>query len=273
MRTFVIAECGSAHEMSRQRALALISEACEAGCDCAKFQLWSDAEKLAERRHAPELAQVYSDNQLPAEWLPELHHECERHKLAFMCTTYLPEDVAVVAPFVRHFKIASFEAAATDLVEAHVPFLEADRAIGHQRWLIISRGMGAEPGATRLPYRLLHMARFLLCTSAYPSPLEHLNLGRLRLVADDTLDGFSDHSDPMETLTGALAVAAGATIVEAHLRLYDTDPANPDFPHSMTPGQFQMYVQNIRLAETVLGDGREQAQPSEEPMMKYRVVR
>jgi N-acetylneuraminate synthase/N,N'-diacetyllegionaminate synthase len=77
--------------------------------------------------------------------------------------------------------------------------------------------------------------------------------------------GLSDHTT--STLTGALAVAAGATIVEKHIRLHDTSQDCPDYPHSLCANEwsgpvgdvslhhfntFKQYVSNIREAERAL---------------------
>lgn len=275
MKTLVIAECGSSHDNDVANFRRLIEAAHVAGADMVKFQWTSDPRKMAERRHAPELKDAYAKYLTwPKEWHDGLWRACHDHGMLYGCTVFLPEDVAVVAPHVDHFKVASFEANAYDLLEAHVPFLKGDTEVDRDRWLIISRGMGAND-FTHLPYAMLHKVKLLLCTSAYPAPVEGLNLRRFHLSSafdEDVLDGFSDHSDPGATWTGALAVAAGAEIVERHLRLSDTAPENPDFPHSMPPRAFADYVRHLRYAEAALGDGLARAQPCEAPMLPYRVT-
>jgi sialic acid synthase SpsE len=121
--------------------------------------------------------------------------------------------------------------------------------------------------------------KHLLCVSAYPAPVEALNLHRLRPCHDSSglccevrYDGFSDHTTPHLTVTGALAVAAGAQIIEAHVKAFTTDPKNPDAPHAMHPGQFAEYVTNIRLAETCLAGTEVQREKAERAMSAYRVV-
>lgn len=255
-KTLVIAECGSCHDGELTKAFALIDNAREVGADVAKFQWWSNAQRLAERRHAQELAAMYARYQVPRDWLSLLTDKARVAGIEFMCTTYLPEDIAVVDPFVKRFKIASFERTDWPFVAAHAPFAKP---------LIISCGMndgravGVPPNAT-----------YLVCTSSYPAPIDELGLSRIRLHADQT--GFSDHSAAEFTWTGALAVAAGAIIVERHIRLDETRPENPDYPHAMPPAAFRDYVRHIRFAESCLGNGWIGVQPSEESMLKYRVT-
>jgi sialic acid synthase SpsE len=62
--------------------------------------------------------------------------------------------------------------------------------------------------------------------------------------------GLSDHTT--EPLAGALAVAAGACIVEKHLT-YDRTAAGPDHSASAAPTEFADYVSAIRLTEQMLG--------------------
>ncbi len=69
----------------------------------------------------------------------------------------------------------------------------------------------------------------------------------------DLPTGFSDHT--RETSTGALAVAAGAAVLEKHLTL-DRDAAGPDHGFSLEPDQLREYVTGVRRAERTLGDGR-----------------
>lgn len=266
MRTQVIAEAGSSHNGSKELALELVRLAKQCGADAVKFQFWSDADAFAARRNVPdEYREVYRRFALPAEWLKDLSDLALSLKLGFGVSVFLPKDVATVVPHVTFFKVASFEAAAKDLLSALKPVAGAGRPV------YVSLGMGgsAKPAIDAFGARAKDL-RFLHCVSAYPAPVEDMNLKRLESGATK-LTGFSDHSDPRYTSTGALAVAAGATVIEAHLRLDATPSDNPDYPHSMNPAQFADYVRQIRDAERMLGTGLDEAQPSEKPMQAYKV--
>jgi sialic acid synthase SpsE len=102
--------------------------------------------------------------------------------------------------------------------------------------------------------------------SAYPAPLDEMNLAAMRAGG---VAGLSDHS--RHVLTGAFAVCVGATIIEAHIRDWGTQKDNPDFSTALDPYEFSEYVQHIRLAERMLGDGVHRVQPSEAPMVPYKV--
>ena len=251
--TFIIAEAGSCHDGQFRRALDLIQVAKAAEADACKFQYWSSPERLAERRNAADYLDVYRRYQMPREWLEPLAAQCAHDGLEFMCTTYLPEDIPVVAPFVKRFKVASFEAGDERFLQAHTVY---------QKPLIVSTGMSGGLLAVGVPYptEVLH------CVSSYPAPLDQANLGVLRNPA---YAGYSDHT--RHVLTGAFAVCAGARILEVHFRLDDTDTSNPDYGTALSPSELGEYVANVRLAERMMGDGVKKPQPAEADMMRYRV--
>jgi sialic acid synthase SpsE len=62
--------------------------------------------------------------------------------------------------------------------------------------------------------------------------------------------GFSDHT--ISTLTPALAVAAGATVIEKHFTL-SKFLKGPDHPFAVEPHELKTMVDNIRYAETCMG--------------------
>lgn len=272
---YVIAEAGSCHDGELAKAYALVEAAKAAGADAVKFQYWGDAFALANRRQSGEhYLRIYRRYQVPIDWLAPLRNKARAQGLDFLCTAYLPDDVPVVATLVDHFKVASFEAGCEDLLTAHLPFVDRDIANKSKRCVIVSMGLGAS--YERLERLAMHgtrakRIRTLLCVSAYPAPVTDLHLARLWADSAAQPDGLSDHTAPELTWTGALAVAAGANLIEAHLRLFDTDPQNPDAPHAMTPTQFGAYVTNVRFAERCVGQGDATGlMPSEHAMARYR---
>lgn len=276
MSVYVIADIGACHDGNRGAMDLAIREALAVGVNALKFQWTSDPRRMAHRRGRAEqdgYAAIY-DRYLkwPESWHRELAEECRSAGIDYMCTVFLPDDVAVVAPYVSRFKVASFEALDDAFIRAHV---------GFEKPILVSTGMLTDGQAHALQRGHTYPLTLLHCVSAYPTPVAELNLGVFRprdygeqYDADVfcLYDGFSDHSDPTFTWTGALAVAAGAQVVEAHLRLDGTDPANPDFAHAMAPRQFADYVRHIRFAETCLGDGEKRLMPCEAAMAQYRVA-
>ncbi len=275
MRTVTIAEIGSCHDGDLNKAIDLIYAARDAGAQYVKAQFWSSAQRLAQRRHSGIAYEaIYSKYQIPADWLPVLAERTRATGLGFMCTSYVEEDIAVVAPYVAHFKCASFEAADMAFIQAHYPYLEGKP----DRWLIVSTGLQDNTTLTTLKIER-HAAglrgtrsvtmKLLHCVSAYPAPVESLNLRQIRW---EEFDGFSDHAAVAWTASGAVAVACGAKILEVHLKLPETDPQNPDAPHALLPAQLERYIKHVRAAEAAIGDEPwRKPNPTEDEMRKYRV--
>ncbi len=258
MSTLIIAEAGSCHDGDLIKALQLVDVASHAGADAVKFQYWSSPERLAERRHAPDYLDTYSKYAMPVEWLPVLKMRADQRGIEFMCTTYLPEDIATVAPFVKRFKISSFESIDREFVWQHIDY---------GKLIIVSVGMQGYDEIERLRDSTSAPMMFLHCVSAYPAPFQDFNLAVIR---DCCLAGFSDHSGQVRT--GAYAVMAGATIIEVHFKLLNTFLVNPDAGlHALRPEELKEYVFDVRQAEVMLGDGNKRLMESERAMEKYQV--
>lgn len=265
-RTFVIAEPGGTAEGDFDAMCELIRVASECGADVWKPQWVSSAERHLQRRTArltPEetaqfrakYAKPYSWLQWPFEWHREFIDRCHAVGMRYAVSVCLPEDVPSLVD-ADYLKVSSFEA--TDC-----RMMEAVKDIGRSGpTFIVSCGMGADAYEWYLVNRRVLR---LHCVSAYPAPLEQLDLKRLCRV----FSGFSDHTK--DTRTGMVAVAAGARVIEAHYRLDDCDPKNPDYAVAFSPAEFAQYIRNIRDAELMLGDGMKRIQPCEEPMLKYKV--
>jgi N,N'-diacetyllegionaminate synthase len=248
--TFIIAEAGSSHDLDMTKARRLIEAAKECGADAVKFQWTSNAKKMAERRGHPEWAKGYEEYlELDESWLHLLKATCDEVRIEFMCTVYLIEDISVIAPLVKRFKVSNFESSWLEFVDAHFPY---------NKQVIISKPVSVTHERDQLAN-----VRTLQCVSRYPCPIYEVRLEAIRgckytdygrrMTWLPNCDGLSDHT--ANVLTGAAAVAAGARIIEAHIRLDDTSPDNPDYKHSLRCGkwgEFQTYVENIRTVERML---------------------
>ncbi len=144
------------------------------------------------------------------------------------------------------YKIASFEI--TD-----IPFIEYIASKGKP--IIISTGiatLGDIEEALKACKRMgNNQIALLKCTSAYPSPLEEVNLRTIPNMKEtfNTVVGLSDHTLGHSVALGA--VALGAKIVEKHFTLKRED-GGPDAKFSMEPEEFKVMVQGIREMEKAL---------------------
>lgn len=113
----------------------------------------------------------------------------------------------------------------------------------------------------------------LQCNSAYPTPAEDCNVGVVRHYArlahhnPRIVPGYSSHDHGW--FGSALAVAAGARMVEKHVKLGNTEWAHFDaVALDLTKSDFKDYVQKVREAEVVVGEEEKSVMPSEHH--KYR---
>lgn len=262
-KTFIIAEAALTWlHGGLEAAYRSIRAAKDCGADAWKTQWTSDHEAMEMRRGVER--GKYKRLQWSDAMLPKLKEECGRVGIEFMCTVFIPQDIPTIARYVKRFKVSAFETKSGDdlsFVKAHKKFKKEVIAstngqdclaetIGDSNWL-----------------------KTLRCVSEYPTPLEKLGLS-LMLPQEDSIlglyvpyDGLSDHTT--STLTGAVAVGAGARIIEKHVRLADTPKDDPDWGHSLVldcgsmdaqgdwgcegcPNGFHRYVELIREAERML---------------------
>ena len=263
MKTFVIAECCSSWrfgpiEQHLQNAYRMILAAKECGADAAKFQFCSDPVEMSKRRNDNNPAN-YEILVYPVEWLHKLKAKCDEVGIEFMCTVFLEKDIFRVAPLVSRFKVASAESSDQSFADAHLEY---------KKPIIVSYAFGVMPHEG-LNIKPLH------CVCSYPTPIEQFNLARIKPENGEEFSGISDHTTSV--LTGALAVACGASVLEKHCRLWDTPKDNPDFGHSLVvePASdefsFAKYVSNIREAEKAMGSGENVIQECEKININRRV--
>lgn len=239
-KVFVIAEAACTWLPSLETAYRSIKAAKDCGADAWKTQWTSDPEAMAMRRGVAR--DKYTRLGWSANALPLLKAECDRVGIEFMCTVFLPKDACTIHPYLKRAKVAAFERRDRELINA----LRA-----HIRDIIVSYNGDAPPSYGQGGWSALY------CVSKYPTPLEDLKMGKFRSEGDEydqRYGGLSDHTTSV--LTGAVAVGAGARIIEKHVRLSDTPESDPDYGHSLVLdtgyGTFHEYVKNVREAERML---------------------
>ena len=268
-RVCVVAEIGVNHDGDSERAIELVDFAAEAGADAVKLQLFDPRHLLSNQAVLAE----YQDDEddvflmldrlkMSVDQMLRVRQAARRHKLAFVVTPFSLEEVKLV----RLLDPEAVKIASPDAVNQ--PLLEA--AVALNRPMIISTGtcklseLGFAAGLVRdrQPGGCL-----LQCVSSYPTPTAEASLGAIGVMAGHfkVPVGYSDHTtDPM---TGALAVAAGACVIEKHLT-YDRAATGPDHASSFDPPLFGQYVDMIRQATVMLGRRRKDARSVEADVAK-----
>ena len=253
----VIAEVGVNHDGRVDRALDLVDAAKAAGADAVKLQLFT-----ADALMSPSCAFAQYQADRCAEASPQ--EMLRRYELSFEDFQRVVRAIReggmfpLATPFsitdlthAERLDLPAIKIASPDLVNR--PLLHRAASLGKP--LLISTGASTleEIQATvtwlhewRAPFALLH------CISAYPAAERDANLAWIGELARRFAVpvGYSDHTT--DSLAGALAVAAGACVIEKHLT-YDRAAQGPDHAASTDPDQFRDYVRLIRRAEALRG--------------------
>jgi sialic acid synthase SpsE len=253
---YVIAEIGSNHDGSLDRAIEMIAAAASVGADAAKFQLFT-ARGLAAPR-CERLQDAFTPHALPREWLPDLAAAADEHGIDFIATPFdLPAVEALAAMQSPAIKIASGDLTYHALLRAAaatgLPIIVSSGA-ANLRDVESSLDVLRREGVSELA--LLH------CVSGYPPRFDELTLcaiPSLRQALAVTV-GFSDHTPGIAA--SIAAVTLGSAVIEKHLTL-DRTLQGPDHPFAMEPREFGELVQGIRAVEVALGDGVKQPAASE----------
>ncbi len=264
---FIIAEIGVNHDGSLRRALELVRAASLAGADAVKLQLFSaDAlmhpscdfagyqQRGCREASAVEMLRRY---ELDVGSLVRIVAAIREEGMVPLATPFSPRDVATAG----RLKLPAIKIASPDVVNRVL----LERAATLRRPMIVSTG-AATIGEVRTCVEWLRSwgttAILMHCTSSYPAALDDANLcwiGELR-EAFGLPVGFSDHV--CGSLSGALAVVAGAVMLERHLT-HDRAAAGPDHAASSDPEEFAAYVRQVRMAERLRGRGGKHVLPAE----------
>ncbi len=263
---FIIAEIGVNHDGDIDRARALVRAAKAAGASAAKFQMF-DASMLMSRdavlavyqreQGARDPREMLMQLQLAPKALGELAQECLDGGIYPIVTVFSLPLVAFAASQPWH----AFKMASPDIVNR--PLLRAMAQL--DRPLIVSTGASnrEEVAQAALWLRDIEQVAFLQCTSSYPTSDACAALGGMHEIASITrrVVGYSDHTQSIDA--GALAVAAGAHILEKHLT-YDCGATGPDHAASLNPEQFSEYVRLANRAAVMLSSPHKHLQDVEQ---------
>ena len=262
-RVYVIAEAGVNHNGDLSRAHAMIDAAAEAGADAVKFQAFKadamvtrDASKAEYQKRTTgeggSQHEMLRALELSREALVELREHARRKNIHFIVS---PFDLASLTEVLK-IGLDAIKIASPELVD--IPLLTAAARSGLP--CILSRGAATLPEVERAVELVRRSGKgalaLLHCVSAYPAPLETLNLSVIKVLEQTFLlpVGFSDHTYstvPVEML----AVQAGACILEKHFTL-DRNLPGPDHAMSLEPTELAAYVRNAKqVLPAILGAG------------------
>ncbi len=270
---FIVAEVGINHNGEIEKALEMIEIAHDAGVDAVKFQTFqadeilsdqnlkwtyhSQGKEITESMHA-----MFKRCELPLSAWPQLKKRCEEKKLVFLSTPQNPSDLKILL----EVGVSAIKIGSDDLI--HTPLLKHYAKTSLP--LIISSGMATlaeidqalEAIGTFRGYPTLLLA----CTSQYPTPIQDVNLLKIKTLQQTYPQipiGFSDHTEG--PLASSLAVSLGGCFFEKHFTL-SHDLRGPDHAFSEDPQGLKNWVHSIRTAFRMLGCAQIRPTAEEEKM-------
>jgi sialic acid synthase SpsE len=259
---FVIAEAGINHNGDLRLAAELVEAAAAAGADAIKFQThFPEHEMLRDGATASYVGESLFDlltrTALTREAHVQLRDLATKKGITFLSTPFSRE----AADFLETIGVPAFKTGSGELT--NVP-LQQHIARKHKP-MIISTGMSTPEEIDRTvrtvreegaPFALMH------CTSTYPTPYEHVQLGCIAWLQNlyDVPVGFSDHT--LGSYMAFAAVANGASLFEKHFTTSRGLPG-PDQQGSMEPAELADLVRGIRAVEQAAG-ATKMIQPGEQ---------
>jgi len=222
----VVAEIGVNMNASTTTAIDLIEAAKSAGADRVKFQLWH-----------PDTFQHLEPLRLSDARFSIIAEYCDAVDMPWFATAF---DIWAV-DFLAGMGQTWWKIPNNPAVKENEALLQH---IGKQRRerVIMSADMGRPFMSPPFPVDYL-----LHCISKYPTPHDELALRHLR--GNPFRVGLSSHC--VSTIAPAVAVGAGAEMIEQHITL-DRNQDGPDHCASLEPQEFAEMVKNVREAEAML---------------------
>lgn len=267
---YIIAEIGINHNGSLELAKKLIEGASFAGCDAVKFQkrtpeLCVPYDQWHIERDTPWGRMSYIEYKHKIEFgydeFAEIDRFCQERGIAWFVSCWDEEAV----DFVEQFDTPMYKAASASLTDHNL--LQKMKAT--RKPLMMSTGMSRmdeiETAVLTVGTDNLLLAH---STSAYPCPIEDLNLRMIHTLQQQYPGvpvGYSGHE--VGLAPSWAAVAMGATFIERHITL-DRAMWGSDQAASVEIMGMHNLVRNIRDIERSLGDGVKRVYLSEQKALQ-----
>ena len=252
----IIAEIGTSHEGSLEKACRMVDAACDSGADTIKFQ-WVYADEILHPKTGfvalptgkIPLYDRFKQLECPPSFYKEMIDYVHSKGCKFCCSPFglrslrellelKPDYVKVASPELNHF-----------------PMLKAlseyrERYGAEKVPVILSSGVSKlEDIKNAIDIVGTNNVSLLHCITSYPAPEDQYNL---KVIASLSKQfgiecGVSDHSlDPV--LVPCLSVAAGGTVIEKHITL-SRQTMGLDDPVALEPEQFALMVHTVHQTE------------------------
>lgn len=249
----IIAEAGTNHNGSKEKAVELIKLAARAGADSVKFQiinpwgLYLPGQYSYGHYDIKKVIAIRESTVLPDDTYRALDQESQSAGIAFSASVFDEQGLDLLCSMnPPYIKIAS-----CDL--NNIRFLK--QVVARGKKVVLSTGMSSLEDIEKTMNELSKSGKpdivLLHCVSVYPAKTEQANLSFITTLKRTfgTEVGFSDHTG--ESIAACMALALGATWFEKH---FTTDRTQEGFDHAyaMEEEGFTRYVADIRAAEVAM---------------------
>lgn len=252
LKPYFIAELNSSHNGDINVAYEMILKAKEAGCDCVKFQSWSDASLYSASyyKENPIAQRFFKKFSLSEDQMLSLSKYCRELGIDFASTPYSKREVDFLlnecnAPFI---KVASMD------INNH-PFLEYISRTGTP--IILSTGMSDYEEIAEAVSIIESNGNknicILHCVSNYPAKIESINLNNISMLRQKFPNyaiGYSDHTIGFEAASASVALGAG--IIEKHFTL-DNSKIGMDNQMATEPKEMKEMIDSCNAVYKSLG--------------------
>ena len=252
LEPYIVAELNTSHFGDVEKAKEMIRAAKKAGCDCVKFQSWSEDSLYSETYYSenPMARRFIKRFSFSAEELLLLSEYCRDLDIDFASTPYSKEEVDFL---VNKCKVPFLKVASMDLVNLDLLAHMAST----QFPIVLSTGMGSIVEIKQAVEKITKNGNtsicILHCVSLYPTQTKEMNLQNILGLRDSFSNfpiGFSDHSEGSSLAIAATAL--GAAFIEKHLTL-DKRKIGMDNQMAMESDELTQMIRGCREVFESLG--------------------
>jgi sialic acid synthase SpsE len=261
-RLYIVAEIASAHEGDPGLARRLFDLAAATGADAVKFQIFRRS-ALISRAHAK--YDSFGEIELSeAAWRDLLGHAAA----AAVDTVIEVYDEPSLALAESAGEVAAYKIPTSDI--ANPALLKSVAATDKPIQLAVGGATDEEIDAAVALLRSTSQAPLTLTHGfqSYPTAVADARLARLETLRrrHGLAVGFADHTDAeaaeLARLVPAMAVAAGATVIEKHFT-DDRSRRGRDHYSALNPDEFANFVALMREVAAAIGDAADTPSPAE----------
>ncbi len=265
---FIIAEIGINHNGDIELAKKLIKMAHDLGVDAVKFQkrtvevVYTQHELEMERPNP--FGNTNGDLKRGLEFGFDEYKQIDEYckKLGILWFASCWDEASV--DFIEQFNPPCYKISSASLTDDDLLLHTKSKG----RVILLATGMSTQAEIDHA-IELLGQDNLVLlhCTSTYPSQESELNLNVIPNYIEkySCPIGYSGHEKGV--FPSVLAASMGACVVERHITT-DRTLWGSDHPASLEPEGLRRLVRDIRLLNTIKGDGKKVVYESELPIIK-----